>query len=130
MMTDTEVVAYELDMLIRKHGLTWEMAAKVFAPPFWDEIKRMDEEDRELYTTLRATYGPAMLNGPFAILVADNNRLMGLNDRIKLRPLLVAEKDDMIFMSSEESAVRDVCPELDRVWMPKAGEPVIVDLED
>ena len=129
LMTDTEVVAYELDLLIRKHGLTWEMAAKVFAPPFWDEIERMEPEEKELYTALRATYGPAMLNGPFAILVADQTRLMGLNDRIKLRPLLVAEKDDMVFMSSEESSIRDVCPELDRVWMPKAGEPVIIHLE-
>ncbi|MDY0306682.1 MAG: glutamine amidotransferase family protein [Desulfovibrionaceae bacterium] len=129
LMTDTEVVAYLLDLLIRKHGLSKEMAAKVFAPPFWDEIARMPEEDRELYTTLRAVYGPALLNGPFAILVADNTGLMGLNDRIKLRPLLVAEKDDMVFMSSEESAVRLVCPELDSVWMPKAGEPVIVNLE-
>jgi glutamate synthase domain-containing protein 1 len=66
-------------------------AAKVFAPPFWDEIERMDKDDKELFTTLRATYGPGMLNGPFAILVADKTRLMGLNDRIKLRPLLVAE---------------------------------------
>ncbi|WP_147821423.1 class II glutamine amidotransferase [Salidesulfovibrio onnuriiensis] len=129
LMTDTEVVAYELDLLIRKHGLSWEMAAKVFAPPFWDEIERMDKDDKELYTALRATYGAGMLNGPFAILVADNNRLMGLNDRIKLRPLLVAEKDDMVFMSSEESSIREVCPELDHVWMPKAGEPVIVDME-
>lgn len=130
LMTDTEVVAYELDLLIRKHGLSWEMAAKVFAPPFWDEIEQMPEDERELYTALRYTYGPGMLNGPFAILVADNTRLMGLNDRIKLRPLLVAEKDDMVFMSSEESSVREVCPDLDRVWMPKAGEPVIVDVEE
>ncbi|KAB1443800.1 class II glutamine amidotransferase [Pseudodesulfovibrio senegalensis] len=129
LMTDTEVVAYELDLFIRKHGLSWEMAAKIFAPPFWDEIERMDDDDRELYTALRTTYGSAMLNGPFAILVADNNRLMGLNDRIKLRPLLVAEKDDMVFMSSEESSIREVCPELDKVWMPKAGEPVIVDVK-
>ena len=130
LMTDTEVVAYLLDLLIRKHGLSKELAAKVFAPPFWDEIERMDEDERRLYTALRSTYGPAMLNGPFAILVADGGGMMGLNDRIKLRPLLVAEKDDMVFMSSEESAVRLVCPELDKVWMPKAGEPVIVELEN
>jgi glutamate synthase domain-containing protein 1 len=41
----------------------------------------------------------------------------------------VAEKDDMVFMSSEESSIREVCPELDRVWAPKAGEPVIVEVE-
>ena len=32
-------------------------------------------------------------------------------------------------MSSEESAIREVQSDLDRVWMPKAGEPVIVHLE-
>jgi glutamate synthase domain-containing protein 1 len=74
-------------------------------------------------------YGQALLNGPFAILVADNTGLFGLNDRIKLRPLVVAEKDDMVFMSSEESSIREVQADLDRVWMPKAGEPVIVHLE-
>jgi glutamate synthase domain-containing protein 1 len=129
LMTDTEVVAYELDLLIRKHGLSKEMACKVFAPPFWDEIARLPKQEKDAYTALRMVYGSAMLNGPFAILVADNTGLFGLNDRIKLRPLVVAEKDDMVFMSSEESAIREVQPELDRVWMPKAGEPVIVHLE-
>jgi glutamate synthase domain-containing protein 1 len=129
MLTDTEVVAYELDLLIRRHGLSKEMASKVFAPPFWDEIERMEPDQRELYTALRATYGSAMLNGPFAILVADAASLWGLNDRVKLRPLVVAEKDDMVFMSSEESSIREVCPELNRVYMPKAGEPVIVEVE-
>ncbi len=130
MLTDTEVVAYELDLLIRRHGLSKEMASKVFAPPFWDEIERMEEPERTAYTALRATYGPAMLNGPFAILVADSTSLWGLNDRVKLRPLVVAEKDDMVFMSSEESSIREVSAELDRVYMPKAGEPVIVEVEE
>ncbi|OBQ45877.1 class II glutamine amidotransferase [Halodesulfovibrio spirochaetisodalis] len=130
MMTDTEVVAYLLDLLIRKHGLSHEMACKVFAPPFWDEIERMPKEEREAYEALRMVYGPAMLNGPFAILVTDSNGMMGLNDRVKLRPLVIGEKDDMVFMSSEESSIREVCRELDRVWAPKAGEPVIVKLED
>lgn len=129
LMTDTEVVAYLLDLLVRKHGLSLEMASKVFAPPFWDEIERMDKQERELYTALRATYGQGMLNGPFAILVANNTTLWGLNDRVKLRPLVVAEKDDMVFMSSEESSIRQVAEKLDRVWMPKAGEPVIVQVE-
>ncbi len=52
-----------------------------------------------------------------------------MNDRIKLRPLVVAEKGDAVFMSSEESSIREVQSDLDRVWMPKAGEPVIVHLE-
>lgn len=130
LMTDTEVVAYLLDLLIRKHGLTKRMASWVFAPPFWDEVDRMDAEQREAFKALRMVYGSATLNGPFAILVTDSRGMMGLNDRVKLRPLVVGEKDDMVFMSSEESSIREVCRELDRIWAPKAGEPVIVEVED
>ncbi len=130
LMTDTEVVAYLFDLLIRRHGLAKRTACRVFAPAFWDEIDRMPEAQQEAYKALRMVYGMAMLNGPFSILVTDARGMLGLNDRVKLRPLVVAEKGDMVFMSSEESAVREVMPELDRVWAPKAGEPVIVELED
>ncbi|HEU6437955.1 MAG TPA: glutamine amidotransferase family protein [Nitratidesulfovibrio sp.] len=127
LMTDTEVVAYLIDLLIRKHGLTKREASWVFAPPFWDEVDRMPEAEREAFKALRMVYGSALLNGPFAILVTDSHGMMGLNDRVKLRPLVVAEKGDRVFMSSEESSIREVCRDLDRVWAPKAGQPVIVD---
>ncbi len=130
LMTDTEVVAYLFDLFIRRHGLSKRLTSWIFAPPFWDEIDRMPAEQQEAFRALRMVYGAGMLNGPFAILVTDANGMLGLNDRVKLRPLIVAEKGDMVFMSSEESAVREVMPELDKVWAPKAGEPVIVELED
>ncbi|KUJ95384.1 MAG: hypothetical protein PWR24_1565 [Desulfonauticus sp.] len=130
LMTDTEVVAYLLDLLIRKHGLSKKMACKVFAPPFWDEIDRMEAEEREAYTALRMVYGSGLLNGPFAILFADHKSLVGLNDRIKLRPLIVAEKGDEVFMASEDCSIRSVCPDPEKLWAPKAGEPVIVELEN
>ena len=38
MYTDTEVVAYLVDLLIRKHGLSEKMAVRALAPPFWEEI--------------------------------------------------------------------------------------------
>ena len=129
LQTDTEVVAYLMDLLIRRHRLSKRMASRILAPPFWDEIERMDAEEKQIYTTLRMVYGPAMLNGPFSILVTESGSMMGLNDRVKLRPLVVAEKGDVVFMSSEESAIRQVQPDLDRVWDPKAGEAVIVELE-
>jgi hypothetical protein len=31
----------------------------------------------------------------------------------------------MLYLSSEESAIRLVSPELDRAWIPMGGEPVI-----
>ncbi len=138
LLTDTEVVTYILDLLLRKHKLPLELACQTLAPKFWSEIDDLPEEERELYTALRLTYAGAMLNGPFAIAVAtpagllfmngeieDDTVMFGLTDRIKLRPLVAAEKDDLLFVSSEESAIRRICPNLDRVWMPDAGEPVI-----
>ncbi len=129
LMTDTEVVAYLLDMLTRKHKLSKRMVSWIFAPPFWDEIDRMAPEQKKAFEALRMVYGAALLNGPFAILVTDGNSLMGLNDRIKLRPLVVAEEGDRVYMSSEESSIRVVCDCLEKVWAPKAGEPVIVETE-
>ncbi|AEF96577.1 class II glutamine amidotransferase [Methanotorris igneus] len=138
LFTDTEVVAYLLDLLVRKHKLPIEYAATALAPRFWDEIDRMPEEERKIHEAIRMTYGSAMLNGPFAIIVGTHegmlfmngdiekgNAMFGLTDRIKLRPLVAAEKDDLFFVSSEEAAIRAICPDLDRVWMPDAGKMVI-----
>jgi glutamate synthase domain-containing protein 1 len=128
MLTDTEVVAYMLDLLIRKHGLTHEMASLALAAPFWDNIDRLPDEERELMTAIRQVYGSALLNGPFAILFASNEGLVGLNDRVKLRPLICAEKGDFVYMASEEAAIREICTAPDRVWAPRGGEPVIAKL--
>jgi glutamate synthase domain-containing protein 1 len=73
-------------------------------------------------------FGSALLNGPFAILFAFSDGIVGLNDRVKLRPLVVGTKGDLVYMASEESAIREVCPDPEKVWAPKAGEPVIVKL--
>jgi glutamate synthase domain-containing protein 1 len=128
MLTDTEVVAYMLDLLIRKHGLPPELACAGLASPFWDRIDSLPTDERELMTAMRQIYGSALLNGPFAILFASNKGLIGLNDRVKLRPLVCAEKDDFVYMASEEAAIREICPHPDKVWAPRGGEPVIVPL--
>ena len=46
--TDTEVVAYLFDLLLRKHRLPMELACLVLASPLWSEIDRMDADEREL----------------------------------------------------------------------------------
>ncbi|HEY77788.1 MAG TPA: glutamine amidotransferase family protein, partial [Dehalococcoidia bacterium] len=116
MQTDTEVVAYAVDLLIRKHGLPLEIAAKILAAPFWDDIERMAPGEQRLHQALRQVYGSLLLNGPFAVIIAHHGEMIGLTDRIRLRPLTVGEKDDMLYLSSEESAIRLVSPELDRAW--------------
>ncbi len=129
LLTDTEVVAYLLDLLIRKNRLPIEVACLALAPPFWQEIDRMDEERQKLCRAMRMVYGSALLNGPFAILFAFNGGLVGLNDRIKLRPLVAATKGQTVYMASEESAIREICPDPEKVWAPKAGDPVIAKLD-
>jgi glutamate synthase domain-containing protein 1 len=130
LLTDTEVAAYLFDLLIRKHGLDIPLACSVIAAPFWKDIDRADEKQKELYTALRLAYGPALLNGPFSILFGHGKGLVGINDRIKLRPLVAAEHKNTVYMASEESSIREICPKPDRVWAPRAGNPVIVELED
>ncbi len=54
-------------------------------------------------------YAGALVNGPFAIVFGHRRGMVGLNDRIKLRPLVAAEKDDWVFLSSEESGILEMC---------------------
>jgi len=129
MMTDTEVMAYLFDLLLRKHDLPVEAACAVLAPPFWELINHMPEEEKALYTTIRSVYGSAMANGPFAIVLGSRNMMLALNDRVKLRPLVAARKGDVVYVSSEESGIREICPNPESVWMPKTGEPVIARLK-
>jgi glutamate synthase domain-containing protein 1 len=88
----------------------------------------MDQDDRELLTAIRQVYGSALLNGPFAILFASNEGLIGLNDRVKLRPLVCATKGDFVYMASEEAAIREICPAPEKIWSPRGGQPVVVKL--
>jgi glutamate synthase domain-containing protein 1 len=125
MQTDTEVIAYAVDLLIRQHNLPLEIAVKVLAPPFWDDITRMNGGEQKLMRAIRQVYSSLLLNGPFAVIIARSGEMIGLTDRIRLRPLTVGEKGDMLYLSSEESAIRLICPDLDKAWIPTGGQPVI-----
>jgi glutamate synthase domain-containing protein 1 len=125
MQTDTEVVAYAFDLLMRRHNLPVELVARVLAPPFWEEIERRSPDERKLLQTLRQVYGSLLLNGPFTVIIAHHGEMIGLTDRIRLRPLTVGIEGDMLYLSSEESAIRLVCPEVDRTWIPMGGEPIV-----
>jgi len=81
-------------------------------------------------TTLRQIYGGLLLNGPFTIIVAHTGEMIGMTDRIRLRPMVVGEYRSKLFISSEESAIRLIQPELDKVWLPVGGEPVVGSLQN
>jgi glutamate synthase domain-containing protein 1 len=124
LMTDTEVMTYLFDLLLRKHGLPLEVACKALASPTWAEIEQGDGK-MELVKAVRIIYGSALVNGPFAILLGHRKGLIGLNDRIKLRPLVAARKENTLYIASEEAGIREICPAPEKVWSPKAGEPIV-----
>lgn len=128
LLTDTEVVAYTMDLLMRRHKLPVELAAAVIAPPLWSEIEHMNEEEKKVFTSLRQVYGSLLLNGPFAFIIANENEMIGITDRIRLRPLVAGKKGDFYFMASEEAGIREVSPELEEVWAPRGGEPIVARL--
>ena len=129
MHTDTEVIAYAVDLLMRKHHLPIEIMAKVLAPPFWNNIERCSPHEQKLLLSLRQVYGSLLLNGPFTIIIAHQGEMIGFTDRIRLRPLTVGTKGSVLYLSSEESAIRLICPDLDRAWIPMGGEPIVGSLE-
>ena len=131
LQTDTEVITYIMDYLIRVQGLTLGEAASVIAAPFWSTIAgKTDLEDKEKYTFLRTVFPSLLITGPFSVVLGFNGGLMALNDRLKLRSMVVGEKDDKVFIASEEAAIRTMEPNADNIWAPAGGEPVIVKVKD
>ena len=129
LQTDTEVITYIFDYLVRKQGLTLREAASVVAAPFWDTIAKKDTQMREQLTYLRNAFASLLVTGPFSILLGFEGGMMALNDRLKLRSMVIGEKDDRVYAASEESAIRIIEPNLDKVWSPEGGQPVIVTLD-
>ena len=129
LLTDTEVITYITDYLLRKKELTLEEMASVIAAPFWSTIEHMPEPEKTRYKFLRNTFSSLLITGPFSILLGFTGGMMALNDRLKLRSMVVGEKDDMVYIASEECAMRVIEPNLDNIWSPRGGEPVIVRLD-
>ena len=125
MQTDTEVLAYAFDLLMRRQHLPIELVSKIVAPPLWSDIEEAEPKQARILKAMRQTYGSLLMNGPFSVVVAHEGEMIGLTDRIKLRPLSAGTKDDFLYLSSEEASIRLVSPQLDRFWNPRGGEPVI-----
>lgn len=131
LQTDTEVITYIMDYLLRVQELTLEEAASVIAAPFWSTISaKSDLEDKKKHIFLRTMFPSLLVTGPFSIVFGFNGGLMALNDRLKLRSMVVGEKDDKVFISSEEAAIRTMEPNAENIWYPAGGEPVIIKVKE
>ena len=79
LQTDTEVITYIMDYLVRVQGLTLEEAASVVAAPFWSTIERKtDLEDKEKHIYLRTLFSSLLITGPFSIVLGFEGGLSGI----------------------------------------------------
>lgn len=130
LQTDTEVITYIADYLLRRQGLSLEETAAVIAAPFWNTISQKGEEEQKKLTYLRTVFSSLLITGPFSIILGFEGGLMALNDRLKLRSMVVGEKDDKVFIASEEAAIRTMEPDAENFYAPAGGEPVIVKVKE
>lgn len=130
LQTDTEVITYAIDYLTRRQKLTLKEAAAVIAAPFWSTISRKQEEEKRILTYLRTVYSGLLITGPFSIVLGFEGGLMALNDRLKLRSMVMAEKDDVVYVSSEEASIRAMEKEVGEIYSPEGGEAVIVKVKE
>ncbi len=131
LQTDTEVITYIMDYLLRVQKLSLNEAANVIAAPFWSTISAVtDEAEREKLKYLRTVFSSLLITGPFSIVFGFSGGLMALNDRLKLRSMVVGEKDDKVYIASEEAAIRVMEPNAEKIWAPAGGEAVIVKVKD
>lgn len=131
LQTDTEVITYIMDYLLRVQGLTLGEAASVIAAPFWSTIAaKTDLEDQQKHIYLRTLFPSLLVTGPFSIVLGFDGGLMALNDRLKLRSMVVGEKGDRVYIASEEAAIRVMEPHVENIWAPAGGEPVIIQVKE
>ena len=131
LQTDTEVITYIMDYLLRIQGLSLKDTASVIAAPFWSTIdSKTDEKEKERLKYLRTVFPSLLITGPFSIIFGFDGGLMALNDRLKLRSMVVGEKDDKVYIASEESAIRVMEPDVKNIYAPAGGEAVIVKVKE
>ncbi|MBD3196821.1 MAG: hypothetical protein GF317_17320 [Candidatus Lokiarchaeota archaeon] len=136
LFTDTEVIAYLFDLLVRRHKIPVPIASLALAPPLFSQIEKMEEKYQIALKNIRSTYRSAMLNGPFSIVVGLTDpkpTLIGLSDRKKLRPLVagISDEGNSIYLSSEEASFRRLMLNRDtdfkfkEIWHPNSGTAII-----
>lgn len=131
LQTDTEVITYIMDYLLRRQKLSLQETANVIAAPFWSTISaQTDVQKKERLKYLRTVFPSLLITGPFSIVFGFNGGLMALNDRLKLRSMVTGEKNDKVFIASEEAAIRSMEPDAENIYAPAGGEAIIVKVKD
>ena len=95
LQTDTEVITYILDYLLRRQNLTLGEAASVIRRPLLEHHCKQKQILQIRKAHLLRTLFPSLLITDLSPLFSvSNGGLMALNDRLKLRSMVVGEKKD------------------------------------
>lgn len=124
--TDSEVVAYLLNYLVKVLGLGIEDAVRLLVNP---SLRYVDDP---WLTSLLNKYRWARLDGPFTVAVSmyhdGDVYLVAFADRFKLRPVVVGMDDGYLYVASEEAEIRAISPNA-RVWTLEPGGYFIASLK-
>jgi len=125
LQTDSEAILYLFDLLSRRHQLGLELASRILTAPHYLVIEQSPPRWKKLLTAIRLTYGSALINGPSALIIATADEMIGLTDRIKLRPLVAASDGQMAYLASEESGITAIAKKPKKIYRLDAGIPMI-----
>ncbi len=127
--TDSEVIAFMLDYLIRVRGYTLEQSLTVLQNPY-ERVLNLSPLKDDVMRLMNEARG-CQLDGPFTVIAGycdgEDIYLMALVDRAKFRPIVFGEDNDAIYVASEESQIRCISP-LAEVWTPEPGEIFLASL--
>jgi glutamate synthase domain-containing protein 1/glutamate synthase domain-containing protein 3 len=126
-MTDTEVSALVYDLHRRTYNYPLEYVIESLAPTTELDFELLDEDKKEIYSTIQHTHIHGSPDGPWFFIIAesldDTKRLIGITDTSMLRPQVFAVqrgKASIGFCASEKQVIDAVLEELsaedDRFW--------------
>ncbi|MEM3427963.1 MAG: hypothetical protein QW212_06775 [Nitrososphaerales archaeon] len=127
--TDSEVIAFMLDYLVRVRGYTLEQALIILQNPY-ERVLNASPLRSEVMRLMAEARG-CQLDGPFTVIAGycdgEDIYLMALVDRSKFRPIVFGEDQNAIYVASEECQIRCLSPSAE-VWTPEPGEIFLASL--
>ncbi len=90
----------------------------------------MPEKDEKTADISAGNFSGLLITGPFSILLGFEGGMMALNDRLKLRSMVAGQNAvTLSILPVRSAAIRIIAPDVPKIWSPRGGEPVIVDVE-
>lgn len=112
-------------LYFKRNNIDYKKACKqILCPPTWNEIEKFEENISSEYKQARIKYPSLLIDGPFSIIMGDQDQIWGLRDRKGLRPLVYAKNGDYTYFSSEASSIKAMCADKLEILDCPPGKPI------